>query len=249
MIYGVVIAGLAAGSVYWAPLATIAAAAALVLHEGLVWIGRFRESGRNPLYAQDGTGVRILAVLPGSPASEMGLAAGETIRKVNGAATRTKEELYAALQRQSAFSKLEVANREGHVKFVQRARYAGEHYQLGLLLAPDEAAEFVAAPAAASLWQQLRDAGARRREGATAALALATAAESDAAVVEQSAGTDDGQAASGAEGATAVDAVNTERTGDGAPEGAGDAEPASEHKVPGSQPQTDPGLPPRRSRR
>jgi len=230
MVYGAILALLAAGSIYWAPLAIVASLAAFVLHEGLVWISRAREAGRNPLYAQDGSGVRILAVLPGSPAAEMGLAAGETIRKVNGRATRTKEELHAALQQQSAFSKMEVGNREGHVKFLQRARYAGEHYQLGLVLAPDDAAEFVAVPRAASLWQNLRDAGACRREGAAAALAFA-AAESGAAEGEQ---------------AAAVDGA--EETGDTAAEGR-DAAPSAEAAQPELAPAPDPGLPPRRARK
>lgn len=271
MIYGAVIALLAAGSVYWAPLAVIASVLAFALHEGLLWIGRLREAGRQPVYAQDGNSVRILAVLPGSPAAEMGLAAGETILKVNGRTTRTKEELYAALQRQSAFSKLEVANREGHVKFVQRARYAGEHYQLGLILAPDDAAEFVAAPRAASLWQNLRDAGARRREGAAAALALA-AAESGAAADEQAAAEDGAPAAdisadgaameaagpgdtaadaeTAAAGSASASAANAD--GDIAPDWRRAAGAAASAGASGSSPAPapeDPGLPPRRARR
>ncbi len=258
MVYGAVIALLAAGSVYWAPLAVVASVLAFVLHEGLLWISRFREAGRQPLYAQDGSGVRILAVLPGSPAAEMGLMAGETILKVNGRATRTKEELYAALQRQSAFSKMEAANREGHVKFLQRARYAGEHYQLGLILAPDDAAEFVAAPRAASLWQNLRDAGARRREGAAAALAFA-AAESGAAEGEQAAAdaVADGTTAETADGSSAT--VSEEAAGSaqashadsGAgpdPRVAGGKAAGTSLSAPTSAPE-DPGLPPRRARR
>ncbi|MDG0811929.1 hypothetical protein [Cohnella rhizosphaerae] len=83
--------------------------------------------------------------------------------KANGVRVRSKEELHAALQLQPAFTKLEVLNRDGNVKFAQRARYAGEHHQLGLILAPDEDAEYVAAPRSSSLRQGLRLAGARLR--------------------------------------------------------------------------------------
>lgn len=262
MVYGAVIALLAAGSVYWAPLAIVASVLVFALHEGLVWISRFREAGRQPLYAQDGSGVRILAVLPGSPAMEMGLMAGETILKVNGRATRTKEELYAALQRQSAFSKMEVVNREGHVKFLQRARYAGEHYQLGLILAPDDAAEFVAAPRAASLWRSLRDAGARRREDAAAALAFASA-ESGAATGEQAAagdaastgGAGDGAAAETAEEGSAAaagaapDSANAMHAGSGTASDPRAAEGKSAGISLSAPAPEDPGLPPRRARR
>jgi hypothetical protein len=193
MIYGLIIALLAAGAQFWSPLVVIAAFAAFALHEGLLLLSRMREKGQNHKFSQNGTGVKVLAVLPGTPAAELGFQSGEVIKKVNGANVRTKEELHAALQRQSAFCKLEVVNREGHIKFLQRARYVGEHYQLGLILAPDEQVEYVAAPRSASIWQGLREAGARRlgnsptmiarREARQAALEQA-AAEQAALVVE-----------------------------------------------------------------
>jgi len=185
MIYGAVIAALAVGAELWSPLTAVAAVAAFVLHEGLLVLSRIREAGRISLYSQDGKGVKILAVLPNTPAKDLGLQAGEIIKKANGSVVRNKEDLHAALQQQSAFCKLEVANREGHVKFLQRARYEGEHYQLGLIIAPDDDVEFVAEPRSASLWQMLREAGARRlgtsptmmarKEAAQAAAELATA--------------------------------------------------------------------------
>lgn len=163
LLYGVTIAALAAGAAFWEPLTIVAGLAAFVLHEGLIYWGRLRERGRHPVYVQDGRGVVILAVLPGTPADEMGLVAGETVSKANGVRVRSKEELHAALQLQPAFTKLEVLNRDGNVKFSQRARYAGEHHQLGLILAPDEDAEYVAAPRSVSFRQGLRQAGARSR--------------------------------------------------------------------------------------
>jgi hypothetical protein len=173
---------LAAGSWYWQPLTIAAALAAFALHEGLLLWGRWREAGRQPVYVQDGRGLTVLAVLPGTPAAEMGLMAGERIVKANGAKVRSKEQLHDALQLQSAFCRLEVVNREGHVKFAQRARYEGEHHQLGLILAPDEEADWVAAPRAPSVWQGLQRAGARRRRGAAAPLPGRAAAPGSGAV-------------------------------------------------------------------
>ncbi|MDI4650396.1 PDZ domain-containing protein [Cohnella hashimotonis] len=163
LVYGLAIAALAAGAAFWGPLTILAGLAAFILHEGLLFWGRMRERGHHPVYVQDGRGVVILAVLPGTPAYEMGLTAGETVSKANGVSVRSKEELHAALQLQPAFTKLEVLNRDGNVKFAQRARYAGEHHQLGLILAPDEDAEYVAAPGSSSLRQGMRLAGARLR--------------------------------------------------------------------------------------
>ncbi|WP_051318055.1 PDZ domain-containing protein [Cohnella thermotolerans] len=209
--YGLIVAGLAAGAWFWSPLAVVAAVCAFVLHEGLLLWGRWREAGRQPLYAQDGRGLTILAVLPRTPAAEMGLLAGERITKVNGARVRSKEQLHEALQLQSAFCRLEVVNREGHVKFVQRARYEGEHYQLGLILAPDEEADWVAAPRSASIWRGLQRAGARKRKAAAlraAASEAAGAAGELAAATEAEAGPEAaGGAGSGSGGPEASGAL------------------------------------------
>jgi hypothetical protein len=197
MLYGTIIGAMAISAVYWPPASIIAAIAAFALHEGLLWTSRMGEAGKEPRFAQEGNDVKVLAVLPGTPAAEMGLLAGERIQKVNGAVVRNKEQLHAAMQLQSAFCKLEVVNREGHVKFVQRARYEGEHHQLGIILAPDEDAEFVAAPRSASLWQGLRASGARRlrnsptmklralREAEQAAAEQAAAIQAEALAAEQ----------------------------------------------------------------
>lgn len=187
VVYGVLIAGLAAGAEYWSPLTAVAAVAAFALHEGLLLFGRRREEGRAPAFGQDGSGVRVLAVLPGTPAQEMGFLSGEIIKKVNGAPVRTKEELHAAIGKQAAFTKLEVVNREGHIRFVQRAKYEGEHYQLGLILAPDEDVDFVAAPRSASIWQGLREAGAKRRFGRTEAARARARDDAERAAAEQAA--------------------------------------------------------------
>ncbi|TVX89424.1 PDZ domain-containing protein [Paenibacillus agilis] len=129
---------------WWYPLAPIGALVAIVMHEWLVYQSRSEESGRSPMYTHDKRGLLIQAVLPGSPAEELKLQPGEIITKVNGVPTRTKEELHQALRANAAFCKLEVFNSNGDVKFVQRAMYADEHHQLGVLLAPDNHVSYVA---------------------------------------------------------------------------------------------------------
>lgn len=241
LLYGIVIAGLAAGAAFWEPLTIVAGLAAFLLHEGLLLSGRRRERGRHPAYVQDGRGVVILAVIPGTPADEMGLIAGETVSKANGVRVRSKEELHAALQLQPAFTKLEVLNREGNVKFAHRARYAGEHHQLGLILAPDEDAEYVAAPRSASLRQGLRLAGARmrghgRRRGSGGYEEAAALESGPPPVAAPEFGhgllalTDGG-------GAEREATIGSESAGEGIP-----SEPAAPAPVP-------PGLPPRSERR
>lgn len=251
IIYGALIALLAVGAFYWGTLAIVASAAVFVLHEALVLLGKVRESGRPALYSHDGSGVRILAVLPGTPAAELGMLAGETITKVNGMTTITKEDLHAALQLQSAFCKLEVVNREGHLKFLQRARFAGEHHQLGLVLAPDDEVDYVAVSDADSLWKQLRQGGARRRTAAVkrdAEAAESLADKTEAATTTLSDGDDIGREASLSE---LREANSTQAKSASSNDGASGGQRAHLRagQADADTPSSDAGLPPRRVKR
>ncbi|MFC7679275.1 PDZ domain-containing protein [Paenibacillus sp. GCM10028914] len=137
VIYSAVLLALSLLAEWWSPLMIVTAVAALVLHEGLVWYSRYEESQRSPVFVNPTKGLRVLAVLPGGPADELGIQAGETILKVNGTLIHNKEQLHAALRQNSAFCKLEVQNHQGESKFMQRAIYAGDHHQLGAIVAPD----------------------------------------------------------------------------------------------------------------
>ncbi|CDN43465.1 PDZ domain-containing protein [Paenibacillus sp. P22] len=161
--YSAVLAAAALGAAYAQPLVPVAALLSLGLHEALIVLGSMRERQRQPRFVHDERGLCILGVVPGTPAEEMGLEAGEVLHKVNGKKVRTKEDLHAALHINSAFCRMEVFNADGQLKFLQRARYAGEHHQLGVLLAPDEDAGYYAAPAHVSVLGLLRRSRAARR--------------------------------------------------------------------------------------
>ncbi|MEF3305418.1 PDZ domain-containing protein [Paenibacillus sp. GYB003] len=141
--YSIAVLALAA-LVEWRPgFALAASAAVVVLHEALAFWSKREETSLPPYYVHGEQGLKILGVLPDSPAKEMGLLPGEIIHKANGVRIRTKEQLHEALSANGAFCKLEVINTDGHSKFVQRALFAGEHHLLGVLLAPDEKAMYV----------------------------------------------------------------------------------------------------------
>ncbi|MBD2868437.1 PDZ domain-containing protein [Paenibacillus sp. IB182493] len=169
LIYSAALAAAAVLAWWQSALLPAAALVSIMLHEAMIWRSRYLESARTPLYVHDARGLRILGVVPGTPADAMGLAAGEIVQKVNGVRVRTKEELYEALVQNSAFCKLEVLNNEGELKFAQRARYAGEHHQLGVILAPDEQANFYASSGPASLIGLLRSTRVSSRRGQAAA--------------------------------------------------------------------------------
>lgn len=136
-LYAVVLLVLTALSVWAASLTVLAALFALFGHEALFSLSQFQERRRTPYFIQSPRGVKVMAVIPGTRAEEIGILPGEIIVKVNGIGVRDKEDLYPALQANSAFCKMEVLTHEGELKFVQCAVYAGNHHQLGIIVVPD----------------------------------------------------------------------------------------------------------------
>jgi hypothetical protein len=124
---------------YWYPLAAIAAVAlAIIGREGLAFLQRIREEGMPFYFSKKNNGLMILGIIPDSPASKMELKVGELITKVNGSRVADERDFYEALQKNRAYCKLEVLDTNGEVRFVSRALYEGDHYELGILFVQDE---------------------------------------------------------------------------------------------------------------
>jgi hypothetical protein len=109
------------------------------LHEAINYYGRYLDAMRSPLYTHDNRGLRVLGIVPGSPAEEIGIVPGEIISRVNGIRVLTKLQLHEAFRQNSVYCKLEVINLEGELKFLKRAIFEGDLHQLGIILAPDDA--------------------------------------------------------------------------------------------------------------
>ncbi|MGG1552385.1 PDZ domain-containing protein [Paenibacillus ferrarius] len=137
-VYGLVLLGAAIAAHFWSPLMLLGALLAIGLHEGLLYYNAWSEDKQIPRYMHAMNGLMVLAIVPGSPAEELGIQVGEIIHKVNGHRIRHRTDLHAAMSLNSAYCRLEVLNEQGEVRFLKRAIYAGEHHQLGILLAPDQ---------------------------------------------------------------------------------------------------------------
>ncbi|MDR4997975.1 PDZ domain-containing protein [Brevibacillus parabrevis] len=135
--YAIGLLALCALSVLFMPLVLLAALFALFGHEALFFWSQLKERQRSPYFIQSSRGIKVMGVIPGTRAEEIGIAPGEIIVKVNGIPVRDKTDLYPALQANSAFCKMEVLTRDGELKFVQCAVYAGNHHQLGIIVVPD----------------------------------------------------------------------------------------------------------------
>jgi len=130
---GIMTAAIAAGGLWISILSVIAIVFAIVARAWISYQHRVRE-GANPYYfTPRDNGLIILTVIPGSPAEKLSLKTGEVIHKCNGQVVRNTDEFYLALQKNSAYCKLEVLDTNEQVRFAQGALFEGDHYELGII--------------------------------------------------------------------------------------------------------------------
>ncbi|WZY00303.1 PDZ domain-containing protein [Bacillus sp. FSL W7-1360] len=115
-------------------LALIGALSIGIIHASSSYYVYRKEQQQPPLFTEEEKSVRIVGILPGSPAAKMGLAIGEEIVNVNGCVVFDERTLYGALQKNPVFCKLKIRDRAGELRLVQGALYDGEHHQMGVLL-------------------------------------------------------------------------------------------------------------------
>ncbi|WP_088104253.1 PDZ domain-containing protein [Halalkalibacter urbisdiaboli] len=134
VVLGLVLALLAVVSYFEPYVAVILGAIAIIFRELLWVLAKHLDEARPSYFAVRPTGCVVLGIIPGSPAEKMEIKVGETIVKVNGQPVKDETSFYEALQRNSAFCKLDVLDEAGEVRFAQGALYDGEHHQLGVLV-------------------------------------------------------------------------------------------------------------------
>ncbi|WP_078555772.1 PDZ domain-containing protein [Bacillus alkalicellulosilyticus] len=135
---GVIVLALVLGAYFYWPLVIVSAAVAIIGREVIFQFYKQKEKNSPRFFTPKGEGVVVLGIIPGSSAEKMGLLVGESIVKVNGTAVNSPTTFYEALQRNSAFCKLEVIDINGEKRFAQSALYAGEHYQIGVVFVKEE---------------------------------------------------------------------------------------------------------------
>lgn len=132
---GVIVLGLGIGSIYITWLSIIGAVIAIVGQELIRYRHRVCDQQQMPYYHHAGDGLKVLAIIPGSPADRLGIKIGEIIHKVNDQKVFTAEAFYRALQASGAFFKLEIRDDKGEIRLLQSALYQGDHHELGILFA------------------------------------------------------------------------------------------------------------------
>ncbi|MGJ9457609.1 PDZ domain-containing protein [Oceanobacillus sp. CF4.6] len=124
---------IAIGSIYIPSLSIVAIVLAIIGKEYLNYKYRLGDRLRRPFFQPQEKGLKVVGIIPSTPAARLEVYPGETIAKVNGQRISTEAEFYKALQGSGAFFKLDVLDDRHEVRFVQGALYEGDHHELGLL--------------------------------------------------------------------------------------------------------------------
>ncbi|WP_042142686.1 PDZ domain-containing protein [Paucisalibacillus sp. EB02] len=129
----VIVLAIAIGSIFISWLTIVAVVVAIFGREFINYRFRTEDHARRPFFNHTHDGLKVLSVIPGSPADRLNILIGEIITKVNGHKIHSEEELYVALQQTGSFFKVELFDNNGEIRFVQSAMYEGDHHELGLI--------------------------------------------------------------------------------------------------------------------
>lgn len=130
---GIIILAIAIGSIFVPRLSIVAVVLAMIGKEYLHYKFRTSDQAKQPFFNQMDQGLKVLAVIPGTPADRLGILVGETIYRVNGQHISTVNDFYEALQQSGAYFRLEVLDDRDEIRFVQSAFYDNDHHELGIV--------------------------------------------------------------------------------------------------------------------
>ncbi|GGN53736.1 PDZ domain-containing protein [Oceanobacillus indicireducens] len=130
---GIVVMIISVVGYFFKGLSPVALVVAIFGREFITYRLRTWDKKHNALFKPEQQGLRILGIIPGTPAERLDIQVGEVITKINDKRINSSDEFYAGLQAAGAYFKLEILDDNGEMRFVQSAFYESDHYQLGLL--------------------------------------------------------------------------------------------------------------------
>lgn len=137
-LYSVVLLGLAVMASHYRWLSWAPALFGPLGHEVIIRWGQRAERESPPLFVDPATGVRVLDVLPRSPAKRLGIRSGDVLRTVNGLPVDSRSELAAVLEGVEGW--LEVEYLSYSSRRTRRGKVPCAYAQpLGLILVPGPA--------------------------------------------------------------------------------------------------------------
>lgn len=118
LLYSLLLLALAIGGSYWPALLWPAALFAPLGHELVIWRGTRREKTQNPIYVSSASGLRLLYVVPNSPAYKAGLRSGDLILRLNGQSIDNYQELLRIMGPAERHFEIE-ASRQGAIYLIE----------------------------------------------------------------------------------------------------------------------------------
>lgn len=138
LVYSLLLISLAIAAGYKGELQILPVLFAPLAHEYLIQTGNRREWRGQPLLGPATRGVRLLTVLPNSPAQEQGLDSGWIILTVNGIEVNTRQQLTHALNLLPGLAELDVISPQGQTRSIRLHQRQGK---IGLVPVPDGTAQ------------------------------------------------------------------------------------------------------------
>lgn len=101
-------------------------------HELIFRWQQWREKRAYPLFTSDELGLKILEVLPSSPAAHLGIRPGDILQRINGVSIYTIEDV-EKVTASAAHCKLELLDQQHDHHFVQKVIYEDDPKHLGII--------------------------------------------------------------------------------------------------------------------
>lgn len=133
IILGILVWLIAGFSFYYSIFSIVAIIIGLAGKEWVTFFFKRQDRLQPSIYYPLDKGLKVMAIIPDSPAEKLHIHIGETILKVNGNEVTNGVEFHEALQNSGAFFKLSVLNVDGEIRFVTSPLYEEDHYALGLV--------------------------------------------------------------------------------------------------------------------
>ncbi|SIT02465.1 zinc metalloprotease [Alicyclobacillus vulcanalis] len=129
----ILIAGFVGARMWRAESALYAAVALVALTEIYRFALARMDRNREPRFAPDSGGLRVLYVIRGSLAERLGIKPGELISHVNQAPVRTEYDFHFALEQNPAYARFQLTDDRGEPRLVSSPVYEGERHHLGII--------------------------------------------------------------------------------------------------------------------
>ncbi|UJL45325.1 PDZ domain-containing protein [Virgibacillus sp. NKC19-16] len=133
MLLGLIIIALAVSSIFVSGLSLVAILMAILGKEYINYRHRMKDRTSSAYFHRTDNGLKVLGLMPGTPAERLDIFVGETIVKVNGVNISSVDAFYQALQAAGTSFKLGLLDDAGEIRFVQSVLYEGEHHELGII--------------------------------------------------------------------------------------------------------------------